>query len=254
MQHGNTVRWVHSRSLQSDILARCRCHHGDCSAFRSLELGKCHWPLQAALSGSIIKAPGFAGGYLHAPCHQRRHRRRHCRGICRAGDPQPRSANKLDLDHTKRRRQSGRRRFADNPHRSKIRCSTSPRAQLASPTIQLARMYPGLTRQRRYHHARFQKGRTRHDGRAEFIGRDVPKSLFSGSDRAVGGHPTAGRPVLAPGLAAGSAWCMRSLPTSPTPCRRRAEVVITASAPTRRYLITCSAVSTPDVAASEPRI
>jgi hypothetical protein len=29
-----------------------------------LELGKCHWPLQAALSGSIIKAPGFAGGYL----------------------------------------------------------------------------------------------------------------------------------------------------------------------------------------------
>src|SRR5258708_17036368 len=64
MQHGNTVRWVHSRSLQSDILARCRCHHGDCSAFRSLELGKCHWPLQAALSGSIIKAPGFAGGYL----------------------------------------------------------------------------------------------------------------------------------------------------------------------------------------------
>jgi len=42
----------------------CRCHHGDRSAFRSLELGKCHWPLQAALSGSIIKAPGFAGGYL----------------------------------------------------------------------------------------------------------------------------------------------------------------------------------------------
>jgi hypothetical protein len=29
-----------------------------------LELGKCHWPLQAALSGSLIKAPGFAGGYL----------------------------------------------------------------------------------------------------------------------------------------------------------------------------------------------
>jgi hypothetical protein len=27
--------------------------------------GKCHWPFQAALSGSIIKAPGFAGGYLH---------------------------------------------------------------------------------------------------------------------------------------------------------------------------------------------
>src|SRR6266852_1403521 len=26
--------------------------------------GKCDWPLQAALSGSIIKAPGFAGGYL----------------------------------------------------------------------------------------------------------------------------------------------------------------------------------------------
>src|SRR5260221_9154338 len=61
---GNTGRWVYSRSLQSDILARCRCHHGDCSAFRSLELGKCHWPLQAALSGSLIKAPGFAGGYL----------------------------------------------------------------------------------------------------------------------------------------------------------------------------------------------
>src|SRR5260370_42168693 len=37
---------------------------GDGSAFRSLELGTCHWPLQAALSGSIIKAPGFAGGYL----------------------------------------------------------------------------------------------------------------------------------------------------------------------------------------------
>jgi hypothetical protein len=46
------------------ILAGCRCHHGDCSAFRSLELVKCHWPLQAALSGSLIKAPGFAGGYL----------------------------------------------------------------------------------------------------------------------------------------------------------------------------------------------
>src|SRR6266849_8296131 len=61
---GNTVRCVHSRSLQLDILARRRCHHGDCSAFRSLELGKCHWPVQAALSGSIIKAPGFAGGYL----------------------------------------------------------------------------------------------------------------------------------------------------------------------------------------------
>src|SRR5260370_14714916 len=61
---GNTGRWVYSRSLQSDILARCGCHHGDCSAFRSLELGKCHWPLQAALSGSLIKAPGFAGGYL----------------------------------------------------------------------------------------------------------------------------------------------------------------------------------------------
>jgi hypothetical protein len=93
---GNTGRWVHSRSLQLYILARCRCHHGDCSTFRSLELGKCHWPLQAALSGSLIKAPGFAGGYLQAPCHQRRHRRRHCRGICRAGDPQPRSANKFD--------------------------------------------------------------------------------------------------------------------------------------------------------------
>src|SRR5712671_3843045 len=64
MQHGNTVRCVHSRSLQSNILARRRCHYGDCSAFRSLELGMCHWPLQAALSGSIIKAPGFAGGYL----------------------------------------------------------------------------------------------------------------------------------------------------------------------------------------------
>src|SRR6266446_6683852 len=64
---GNTGRWVHSRSLQSDILARCRCHHGDCSTFRSLELGKCHWPLQAALSGSLIKAPGFAGGYLLLP-------------------------------------------------------------------------------------------------------------------------------------------------------------------------------------------
>ena len=46
------------------ILARRRCHYGDCLAFRSLELGKCRWPLQAALSGSIIKAPGFAGGYL----------------------------------------------------------------------------------------------------------------------------------------------------------------------------------------------
>jgi hypothetical protein len=57
-------RCIQSRSLQLDILARGRCHHGDCSAFRSLELWKCHWPLQAALSGSIIKAPGFAGGYL----------------------------------------------------------------------------------------------------------------------------------------------------------------------------------------------
>src|SRR6267154_46143 len=64
MQQGKHSRWVYSRSLQSDILARCRCHHGDCSAFRSLELGKCHWPLHAALSGSLIKAPGFAGGYL----------------------------------------------------------------------------------------------------------------------------------------------------------------------------------------------
>jgi len=42
----------------------------DCSAFRSLELGKCHWPLQAASSGSIIKAPGFAGGYLLIPKHK----------------------------------------------------------------------------------------------------------------------------------------------------------------------------------------
>src|SRR6266852_100745 len=58
---GNTVRCVHSRSLQLDILARRRCHHGDCSAFRSLELGKCHWPVQAALSGSIIKAPALPG-------------------------------------------------------------------------------------------------------------------------------------------------------------------------------------------------
>jgi hypothetical protein len=33
-------------------------------ASRSLELGKCYWPLQAALSGSLIKARGFAGGYL----------------------------------------------------------------------------------------------------------------------------------------------------------------------------------------------
>jgi hypothetical protein len=38
----------------------------ECSALRALELGKCHWPLQAASSGSIIKAPGFAGGYLLA--------------------------------------------------------------------------------------------------------------------------------------------------------------------------------------------
>src|SRR5712671_7987341 len=29
-----------------------------------IRTGKCDWPLQAALSGSIIKAPGFAGGYL----------------------------------------------------------------------------------------------------------------------------------------------------------------------------------------------
>src|SRR5260221_3314621 len=68
---GNTGRWVYSRSLQSDILARCGCHHGDCSAFRSLELAKCHWPLQAALSGSLIKAPGFAGGYLLTAEHHR---------------------------------------------------------------------------------------------------------------------------------------------------------------------------------------
>ena len=59
----NTVRCFHSRSLGLDILARRR-HHGNCSAFRSLELGPNHRPLQAALSGSLIKAPGFAGGYL----------------------------------------------------------------------------------------------------------------------------------------------------------------------------------------------
>jgi hypothetical protein len=28
--------------------------------------GGCHEPLRAALSGSLIKAPGFAGGYLPA--------------------------------------------------------------------------------------------------------------------------------------------------------------------------------------------
>src|SRR6266481_6634755 len=61
----NTVRCFHSRSLGLDILARRR-HHGNCSAFRSLELGPNHRPLQAALSGSLIKAPGFAGGYLLA--------------------------------------------------------------------------------------------------------------------------------------------------------------------------------------------
>jgi hypothetical protein len=35
-----------------------------------LELGPNHRPLQAALSGSLIKAPGFAGGYLqkHEAC------------------------------------------------------------------------------------------------------------------------------------------------------------------------------------------
>jgi hypothetical protein len=49
----NTVRCVHSRSLGLDILAR-RCHHGNCSAFRSLVLGPYHRPLQAALSGSLI--------------------------------------------------------------------------------------------------------------------------------------------------------------------------------------------------------
>src|SRR5260370_23078662 len=59
----NTVRCFHSRSLGLDILARRR-HHGNGSAFRSLELGPNHRPLQAALSGSLIKAPGFAGGYL----------------------------------------------------------------------------------------------------------------------------------------------------------------------------------------------
>src|SRR5258707_8591871 len=59
----NTVRCFHSRSLGLDILARRR-HHGNCSAFGSLELGPNHRPLQAALSGSLIKAPGFAGGYL----------------------------------------------------------------------------------------------------------------------------------------------------------------------------------------------
>jgi hypothetical protein len=59
----NTVRCFHSRSFGLGILAR-RCHHGNCSAFRSLELGPYHRPLQAALSGSLIKAPGFAGGYL----------------------------------------------------------------------------------------------------------------------------------------------------------------------------------------------
>src|SRR5258708_26333395 len=59
----NTVRCFHSRSLGLDILARRR-HHGTCWGFRSLELGPNHRPLQAALSGSLIKAPGFAGGYL----------------------------------------------------------------------------------------------------------------------------------------------------------------------------------------------
>src|SRR6266849_4161645 len=49
--------WISSRG--ADVL-------WDFSAFLSFELGKCHWPLQAALSGSIIKAPGFAGGYLPA--------------------------------------------------------------------------------------------------------------------------------------------------------------------------------------------
>src|SRR5258708_1464723 len=56
----NTVRCFHLRSLGLDILARRR-HHGNCSAFRSLELGPNHRPLQAALSGSLIKAPGFPG-------------------------------------------------------------------------------------------------------------------------------------------------------------------------------------------------
>ena len=59
----STVRCFHSRSCGLDILAR-RYHHGNCSAFRSLGLGPYHRPLQAALSGSLNKAPGFAGGYL----------------------------------------------------------------------------------------------------------------------------------------------------------------------------------------------
>src|SRR5216684_3731527 len=63
----NTVRCFHWRSLGLDILAKRR-HHGNCSAFRSLELGPNHRPLQAALSGSLIKAPGFAGGYLLSSC------------------------------------------------------------------------------------------------------------------------------------------------------------------------------------------
>jgi len=38
----------------------------NCSAFLTLELGLYHRPLQAALSGSLIYAPSFAGGYLLA--------------------------------------------------------------------------------------------------------------------------------------------------------------------------------------------
>src|SRR6267143_2011648 len=52
------------RDPGSWILARRPCDHPNCSAFRLSELWVGHRPLQAALSGSLIKAPGFAGGYL----------------------------------------------------------------------------------------------------------------------------------------------------------------------------------------------
>src|SRR5882762_6919696 len=64
MRCGNPNQALSFATQVVGYLARQPCDHPNCSAFRLSKLWVGHRPLQAALSGSLIKAPGFAGGYL----------------------------------------------------------------------------------------------------------------------------------------------------------------------------------------------